>query len=69
MLYSTWLSLAFAVVGLFAVGAYAARNTDRNPISKGFEIVLFGCGVFALSYLAGHFIPPLFGHAPVAVGG
>lgn len=69
MLSATWVSLALAVLGLFSVGAYAARNSDRNPIAKGLEIVVFGCGVFALSYLAGHFIPPLFGHAPVAVGG
>lgn len=69
MLASTLVSLVLAIAGLFAVGAYAARNTDRNPIAKGIEIVAFGCGVFLLSYLAGHFIPPLFGHAPVAVGG
>lgn len=66
---STALSLVLAVAGLFAVGAYAARTSNRHPISKGFEIVAFGCAVFILSYLAGHFIPPLFGHAPVAVGG
>ncbi len=66
---SSLLALVFAVVGLFAVGYFAALNTDRNPVVKGLEIVAFGCGVFALSYLAGHFIPPLFGHAPVALGG
>lgn len=66
---SSALSLAFAVLGLFTVGVYAARNTNRNPVMKGLEIVAFGCVVFALSYLAGHYIPPLFGHAPVAVGG
>ena len=63
------VSLAFAVVGLFAVGFHAATLSQKNPIRKGFEIVAFGCGIFALSYLAGHFIPPLFGHAPVSVGG
>ena len=63
------LALVLAVVGLFAVGFYAARNTDRNPISKGLEIVAFGIVVFVVSYLAGHYIPPLFGHAPVSVGG
>jgi VIT1/CCC1 family predicted Fe2+/Mn2+ transporter len=63
------VSLALAVAGLFGVGAYAARTSNRNPIEKGLEIVAFGCAVFILSYLAGHFIPPLFGHAPVAVGG
>jgi vacuolar iron transporter family protein len=69
MIASTVLSLALAVAGLFSVGAYAATTSHRNPVSKGLEIVAFGCAVFILSYLAGHYIPPLFGHAPVAVGG
>ena len=69
MMASTIVSLVLAVAGLFGVGAYAASTSHRNPISKGLEIVGYGCAVFALSYLAGHFIPPLFGHAPVAVGG
>jgi VIT1/CCC1 family predicted Fe2+/Mn2+ transporter len=62
-------SLACAVVGLFAVGYYAGTLSQRNPMLKGLEIVAFGCAIFAMSYLAGHFIPPLFGHAPVPVGG
>jgi VIT1/CCC1 family predicted Fe2+/Mn2+ transporter len=62
-------SLACAVIGLFAVGFYAGTLSQRNPVLKGFEIVLYGCGIFALSYLAGHFIPPLFGHAAVPLGG
>ncbi|HTU68893.1 MAG TPA: VIT1/CCC1 transporter family protein [Candidatus Baltobacteraceae bacterium] len=69
MLGSTLLALVLAVLGLFAVGFYAARNTDRNPVSKGLEIVAFGVLVFVISYAAGHFIPPLFGHAPVSLGG
>jgi VIT1/CCC1 family predicted Fe2+/Mn2+ transporter len=66
---STLVALAFAVAGLFAVGYYAGTLSDRNPLAKGLEVAIFGCAVFAVSYLAGHFIPPLFGHAPVAVGG
>ncbi len=66
---STILALVLAVAALFGVGFYAARNTDRNPVSKGLEIVAFGVVVFVLSYLAGHYIPPMFGHAPVSVGG
>ncbi|HUA07688.1 MAG TPA: VIT1/CCC1 transporter family protein [Candidatus Acidoferrales bacterium] len=66
---STVLALALAVIALFAVGFYASRHTDRNPFSKGLEIVAFGVVVFVASYLAGHYIPPLFGLAPVAVGG
>ncbi len=66
---STLTSLFFALVGLFAVGFYAGTLSERNPVGKGLEVALYGCGVFAISYLAGHFIPPLFGHGPVSVGG
>ena len=61
--------LACAVIGLFAIGFYAARVSDRNPWLKGLEIVAFGTAVFGVSYAAGNFIPPLFGHAPVPLGG
>ncbi len=63
------VSGGFAFASLFGVGYYAGTLSDRNPFGKGLEIALFGCVVFAISYLAGHFIPPLFGHAPVSVGG
>jgi VIT1/CCC1 family predicted Fe2+/Mn2+ transporter len=66
---SIGISLACAVVGLFTVGFYAGTLSLRNPMVKGLEIVFYGCVIFALSYLAGHYIPPLFGHAPVSVGG
>jgi vacuolar iron transporter family protein len=66
---STMTSLVFAVVALFAVGYHAGTLSERSPVGKGFEVALFGIGVFVVSYLAGHFIPPLFGHAPVGVGG
>ena len=66
---STIASLAFALVGLFAVGYYAGTLSERSPVGKGLEVALYGCGVFALSYLVGHFIPPLFGHGAVSVGG
>lgn len=69
MLASVLSSLAFAVVALFAVGYYAGTLSERNPIAKGTEVVLFGLVVFGISYLAGHYIPPLFGHAPTPVGG
>ncbi|MGA8533483.1 MAG: VIT1/CCC1 transporter family protein [Candidatus Tumulicola sp.] len=62
-------SLACAVAGLFTVGFYAGTLSQKNPVLKGVEIVAYGCGIFALSYLAGHFIPPLFGHPPVPLGG
>ncbi|GAC1656793.1 MAG: VIT1/CCC1 transporter family protein [Vulcanimicrobiaceae bacterium] len=70
---SPWIAraagLILAVLGLFGIGFHAARNSDRNNWAKGFEIVALGAAVFAISYLAGRFIPPLFGHAPVSVGG
>jgi VIT1/CCC1 family predicted Fe2+/Mn2+ transporter len=69
MTISTLVSLGCAIAGLFSVGYYAGTLSNRNPIFKGLEIVLFGCVVFALSYLAGHYIPPLFGHAMVPLGG
>lgn len=66
---SALLSLGLALAGLFGVGFYAGTLSERSSWSKGLEVALYGCAVFALSYLAGHYIPPLFGHAPVAVGG
>jgi VIT1/CCC1 family predicted Fe2+/Mn2+ transporter len=63
------VALVLAALALFFVGWYAAGNTNRKPVAKGLEIVAFGVVVFVLSYLAGHYVPPLFGHAPVAVGG
>ncbi len=69
MPHATFASLLLALAGLFAVGYYAGTLSERNAFGKGLEVVLYGCVVFILSYLAGHFIPPLFGHAPVSVGG
>ncbi len=69
ILASTLASLLFALIGLFAVGYFAGTLSERNPLRKGLEVALFGCAVFIISYLAGHYIPPLFGHAPVSVGG
>jgi vacuolar iron transporter family protein len=66
---SSIVALVFAVIGLFSVGYYAGTLSERNPIAKGMEVALFGIGVFVVSYLAGHFVPPLFGHASVAAGG
>lgn len=66
---STIASLAFAALGLFAVGYYAGTLSSRNPLLKGLEIVAFGCAIFAISFLAGHYIPPLFGHGATVPGG
>jgi VIT1/CCC1 family predicted Fe2+/Mn2+ transporter len=62
-------SLALALAGLFGIGVFAARNSSRNPWLRGLEIVAYGSVVFAITFAAGHFIPPLFGRQPVGVGG
>lgn len=64
-----WAALACAIVALFAIGYFAGTLSGRSPYRKGFEIVAFGAVVFAVAWSAGHFIPPLFGVAPVSVGG
>jgi vacuolar iron transporter family protein len=62
------VALGLAVLALFGVGFYAGTLASRSPLRKGLELVVYGCGIFLLSYLAGRFVPPLFGHAPVSVG-
>ncbi len=64
-----WAALAFAVVGLFAIGAYAGTLSHRNSVVKGLEIVAFGAVVFGIAWVTGRYLPPLFGHASIAVGG
>jgi len=66
---STAGGLVLAVCGLFGIGFYAGTVTGRRPFARGFEVVALGAAVFLLSYAAGRFIPPLFGHAPISVGG
>jgi len=60
-------SLLFAVGGLFGIGFYAGTLGQRSPWRKGLEIVAFGAVVFVLSWIAGYFIAPLFGHQPGGV--
>jgi VIT1/CCC1 family predicted Fe2+/Mn2+ transporter len=57
-------SLVLAVAGLFGIGFYAGVLGGRSPWRKGLEIVAFGMAVFVISWVAGYFIPPLFGHQP-----
>ncbi|HTV73780.1 MAG TPA: VIT1/CCC1 transporter family protein, partial [Candidatus Acidoferrales bacterium] len=63
------LALVLATCALFAIGAFAGRLSGRNPLRKGSEIVAFGAAVFVISYLVGHFVPPLFGRHALDVGG
>ena len=58
------VSLVLAIVGLFGIGFYAGTLSERSAWRKGLEIVVFGMIVFALSWIAGYVIPPLFGHQP-----
>lgn len=62
------VGIALAAFALFAIGALAGRISNRNPFKKGLEVVGYGALVFCVSFAAGHFIPALFGHAPVGAG-
>jgi vacuolar iron transporter family protein len=62
-------SALLAVGGLFGVGFYAGTLSERSPWRKGLEIVAFGAAVFALSWVAGRFIPLLLGHQPAGLTG
>ena len=64
-----FVGLALAVAALFGIGFYAGTLSARNPFAKGAEIVGFGAAVFAISFLAGRYVPPLFGHGAIGVGG
>ena len=64
-----WFALGLAVAALFGIGYFAGTLSGRRPLIKGLEIVAFGTVVFGVSWAAGHYIPPLFGHAAVSVGG
>jgi len=57
---AVFTSFAFALVGLFGIGVYAGSLSARNKWLRGLEIAFYGSVVFALSFVAGHFIPPLF---------
>lgn len=63
------VSAVLAFFGLFGIGFYAGMVAERSPWRRGLEIALWGTGVFALSYLAGHFVPPLFGYQAVSAAG
>jgi VIT1/CCC1 family predicted Fe2+/Mn2+ transporter len=63
------VGLVLAAGALFGIGFFAGKLGGRNPVAKGFEIVAYGTAVFAISWAAGRYIPALFGHAAVSVGG
>jgi VIT1/CCC1 family predicted Fe2+/Mn2+ transporter len=57
---AVFASFGLALVGLFGIGVYAGSLSARNKWLRGLEIAFYGSIVFALSFLAGHFIPLLF---------
>src|SRR5581483_3524791 len=57
---AVYSSFAIALIGLFGIGVYAGSLSARNKWLRGLEIAFYGSIVFALSFLAGHFIPALF---------
>lgn len=62
------VAIILAAAALFTIGVFAARISNRHFFSKGCELVGYGALVFIVSYLAGHYIPALFGHPPVGAG-
>ncbi len=66
---SRFAGLGLAVIALFAIGAYSATLSGRSKLRKGAEIVAFGAIVFAISYVVGRYVPGLFGHGAISVGG
>jgi VIT1/CCC1 family predicted Fe2+/Mn2+ transporter len=57
---AVFASFTLALIGLFSIGVYAGSMSARNKWLRGLEIAFYGSVVFALSFLAGHFIPPIF---------
>lgn len=62
-------SFVFGLIGLFGIGYYAGTLGGRHPWQRGLEIALYGSVVFALTFLAGHYIPPLLHITGVAPAG
>ena len=58
------VSFVLALIGLFGIGVYAGSLSSRNKWLRGLEIAFYGSIVFALSFVAGHFIPAIFGQRP-----
>jgi VIT1/CCC1 family predicted Fe2+/Mn2+ transporter len=65
---SLGVGIGLAAAALLAIGAFAGRLSNRNPLAKGAELLAYGALVFGVSFVAGHFIPALFGRAPVSAG-
>ena len=69
LLSAIWIGLGVAIAALFGIGYFAGTLSARRPLVKGLEIVAYGAAVFAIAWLAGHYVPGLFGRPAVGVGG
>lgn len=63
------ISLGLATIGLFGIGYYAGTLSNRNKWLKGLEVVMYGAVVFGVTWAAGRYIGPLFGHTSTGVSG
>ncbi|MGH7727968.1 MAG: VIT1/CCC1 transporter family protein [Vulcanimicrobiaceae bacterium] len=65
---AAWVAFVLALAALFGIGVFAGRLSGRNRVRKGLELAAFGAAIFVVSWLAGHFVPPLFGRRPLGLG-
>lgn len=63
------ISLGLATIGLFGIGYYAGTLSNRNKWLKGLEVVMYGAVVFGVTWAAGRYIGPIFGHTGTGVPG
>ena len=55
------VSVAAALIGLFALGAIKGRLVSKSPVLQGLEILGIGAVSAAIGYVLGDFIPKLIG--------
>ena len=55
------VSVAAALIGLFALGAVKGRLVTKSPVLQGLEILGIGAVSVAIGYFLGDFIPRLVG--------
>ena len=55
------VSVAAALMGLFALGAFKGRLVSKSPVLQGLEILGIGAVSAAIGYVLGDFIPRLIG--------
>ena len=55
------VSVAAALIGLFALGAIKGRLVSKSPVLQGLQILGIGAMSAAIGYVLGDFIPKLIG--------